>query len=134
MSPKPALQSAAPVFQVADVGAIMRWYETHLGFRSHPFPPAPPYEFCVIVKDRVEIMLQRVDDQAPLDDYRRRAGGVWHVYLRMSGVADLFKALQANPAIEIVEPLCKQPYGDTEFVVRDPNGYLLVFSEGPQGA
>ena len=29
----------------------------------------------------------------------------------------------------IVQPLRKQPYGNWEFEVRDPNGYLLVFSE-----
>jgi len=26
-------------------------------------------------------------------------------------------------------PLRKQPYGDWEFEVKDPNGYVLVFSE-----
>jgi uncharacterized glyoxalase superfamily protein PhnB len=128
MTAKPELRSAAPVFQVADVGATMRWYETNLGFKLHPFPANPPHVFCVMGRDRVEIMLQRVGDQAPLDVYRRRAGGVWHVYLRMENVAALFEDLRANAAVEIVEPLHKQPYGDTEFVVRDPNGYLLVFS------
>ena len=29
----------------------------------------------------------------------------------------------------ILSPLAKQSYGDWEFVVRDPNGYILVFSE-----
>jgi hypothetical protein len=29
----------------------------------------------------------------------------------------------------MLEPLAHQPYGQTEFVVRDPNGYLLVFAE-----
>jgi hypothetical protein len=29
----------------------------------------------------------------------------------------------------IQTPLRKQPYGDWEFEVRDPNGYVLVFSE-----
>jgi uncharacterized glyoxalase superfamily protein PhnB len=78
-------------------------------------------------------MLQRIDDQAPLDVYRRRGGGVWHVYLRMNGVAALFESLPQNAAVEIVEEPHKQPYGDTEFVIRDPNGYLIVFSEGPLG-
>jgi len=133
MSATPQLQSAAPVFQVADVGATMRWYETHLGFRPHPFPPNPPHQFCVLVRDRVEIMLQRIEDAAPLDVYRRRGAGVWHVYLRMTGVAALFESIRHNPAIEIAEPPHKQPYGDTEFVIRDPNGYLVVFSEGPPG-
>jgi uncharacterized glyoxalase superfamily protein PhnB len=31
--------------------------------------------------------------------------------------------------IEIKMPLRKQGYGDWEFEVKDPNGYILVFSE-----
>jgi uncharacterized glyoxalase superfamily protein PhnB len=31
--------------------------------------------------------------------------------------------------IEIKMPLRKQGYGDWEFEAKDPNGYLLVFSE-----
>jgi len=27
-------------------------------------------------------------------------------------------------------PLNQQPYGDREFEVRDPNGYVLVFGGG----
>ena len=34
---------------------------------------------------------------------------------------------------EIIQPLRKQPYGAWEFEVRDPNGYVLVFSELDQG-
>ena len=29
----------------------------------------------------------------------------------------------------IVKPLRQQPYGNWEFEVKDPNGYVLVFSE-----
>ena len=28
-----------------------------------------------------------------------------------------------------LEPLKRQPYGDTEFVIADPEGHVLVFSE-----
>lgn len=128
--PKPALQSAAPIFQVGDVGTTMQWYETNLGFTSHPFPRTPPHVFCILVKDRVEIMLQRADDVETLDVYRRRAGGIWHVYLRMHGVHALFASIRHKPDIVVLEEPHKQPYGDTEFVIRDPNGYVLVFSEG----
>jgi len=31
--------------------------------------------------------------------------------------------------VEILLPLRQQPYGDWEFEVKDPNGYVLVFSE-----
>jgi hypothetical protein len=128
---RPKLQSAAPIFQVGDVGATMRWYEINLGFTSHPFPRTPPHVFCILVRDGVEIMLQRVDTFETLDVYRRRAGGVWHAYLRMQHVHALFESIRRKSDIVVLEKPHKQPYGDTEFAIQDPNGYVLVFSEGP---
>jgi alkaline phosphatase D len=33
------------------------------------------------------------------------------------------------PEVVLLEPLKRQPYGDTEFVIADPDGHVLVFSE-----
>jgi uncharacterized glyoxalase superfamily protein PhnB len=123
------LSSIAPVFQVADVAATMRWYEQNLGFEAFPFPAAPPHAFCVLVQGAIEIMLQRVAGQPKLEVYRQRPGGVWHAYLRVEGVHALYEQVRARPEVVIVEPIRRQPYGDTEFVVADPDGHLLVFSE-----
>ncbi len=130
-SPHPTakLRSTAPVFQVGDVAAAMHWYESRLGFVAHPFPRSPPHAFCILTRDAVEIMLQRADDAAELDVYRRRAGGVWHVYVRMEGVQDFYQQVRRQPDVVVLEPLERQPYGDSEFVVKDPDGYVLVFSE-----
>ena len=123
------LRSAAPVFQVRDVAETMRWYEANLGFRSHPFPAEPPHVFCVLARDDVEIMLQRVNDLEKLDTYGRRSGGVWHAYLRMAGVHELYEQVRSRSGVEMLEPIKKQPYRDTEFVIRDLDGHVLVFSE-----
>jgi catechol 2,3-dioxygenase-like lactoylglutathione lyase family enzyme len=123
------LRSAAPIFQVADVAATMRWYQARLGFTPHPFPAAPPHVFCVLERDGVEIMLQRVEGLERVDTYRQRAGGVWHVYLRVAGVHAFDAALRRAGDVEILEPLHRQPYGDTELVVRDPDGHVVVISE-----
>ena len=56
-----------------------------------------------------------------------RDGGVWDAYIRMEGVKELYEAV--HDRVEIKMPLRQQPYGDWEFEVRDPNGYILVFSE-----
>jgi uncharacterized glyoxalase superfamily protein PhnB len=74
-------------------------------------------------------MLQRVPDIDRLDTYRRRGGGVWHVYLRVAGVHALHETLRQAADVEILEPVHRQPYGDTEFVARDPDGHVLVLSE-----
>ena len=125
----PRLVSAAPVFQVGDVALTMRWYEQNLGFEGFPFPSTPPHAFCVLVRDGIEIMLQRVVGREKLDVYRQRPGGVWHAYLRVEGVSALYQEVRARPEVTLLEPLKRQPYGDTEFVVADPDGHVLVFSE-----
>lgn len=123
----PEFYSVAPVFAVGDVGATIRWYEEQLGFIGDPFPPHGPYVFAIVYRDKLEIMLQRVDGYQKPELYNSRAGGVWDAYFRIEGVKDLFESVRDEATI--VQPLHKQPYGNWEFEVRDLNGYVLVFSE-----
>jgi uncharacterized glyoxalase superfamily protein PhnB len=124
----PRLCSSAPCFLVADVGATVRWYETQLGFKSYPFPETEPYAFASLLRDDVEIMLQLLDGYQKPDLYQIRPGlGVWNAYIRMEGVKVFYESVRQN--VEVVMPLKKQGYGDWEFEVKDPNGYVLVFSE-----
>src|SRR5215213_3717643 len=100
------LRSVAACFPVADISTTIQWYEEQLGFTADPFPVCEPYVFAVLYRDRVEIFLQRVDDyQKP----------------------DLYNSVRENATI--IEPLHHQPYGNWEFEIKDPNGYVLVFSE-----
>jgi uncharacterized glyoxalase superfamily protein PhnB len=72
-------------------------------------------------------MFQLVRGYEKPDLYSRRDGGVWDAYIRMEGVKEFYESVKDT--VEIVLPLRQQPYGDWEFEVRDPNGYVLVFSE-----
>jgi uncharacterized glyoxalase superfamily protein PhnB len=125
----PKLHGATPVFLVSDIAATMRWYSSVLGFTADPFPESPPYAFCILRKDNVEIFMQQLDGYRKPDLYDKREGGVWSVYLHMKGARELFQVLSQHSEVKIIEPLCHQPYGQTEFVVEDPNGYALVFAE-----
>lgn len=118
-----------PVFLVADIAATIIWYRDKLGFTSGTFPEKPPHAFAVMSKDSVEIMLQQLDDYVKPDLYQRRNGGVWDAYLRVDGVHECFERISIMPDVAIVEPLKEQWYGDTEFVIRDLNGYILVISQ-----
>jgi uncharacterized glyoxalase superfamily protein PhnB len=117
----------APTFPVADIGATIRWYEAELGFTSYQFPESPPHVFASVCRDKVEIMFQRVEGYRKPDLYKLRSGGVWDAYFRMEGVKQFYEAIKDR--VEITMPLRQQPYGDWEFEVKDPNGYILVFSE-----
>ena len=117
----------APTFPVADVGATIKWYETELGFTSYPFPEKPPYVFASVCRDEIEIMFQLLADYEKPDLHRLRDGGVWDAYIRMEGVKEFYAAIRDK--VEIKLSLRQQPYRDWEFEVKDPNGYILVFSE-----
>ena len=121
------LSSLAACFPVADISATIRWYEEHLGFIGDPFPSAEPYVFAILRRDDVEIMLQRIDGYKKPDLYSLRDGGVWDAYITVEGIKNLYESLREQATI--VKPLRKQPYGNWEFEVQDPNGYVLVFSE-----
>jgi hypothetical protein len=74
-------------------------------------------------------MLQQLAGYEKPDLCKKRQGGVWDVYLRMQGVRELIQAVSKLGEVTVFEPLHRQPYGEIEFVIKDPNGYTLVFAE-----
>jgi uncharacterized glyoxalase superfamily protein PhnB len=123
------LRQATPVFLVADIGSTMQWYSTVLGFAARPVPESAPHHFCILTRDDVTIFLQQLDGYSKPDLYDRREGGVWSVYVQTRRVRELFNELSRLRDVTVLEALAHQPYGQTEFVIRDPNGYALVFAE-----
>lgn len=120
--------SVAPTFLVTDVGGTARWYVEHLGFTiAGTFPKSAPYGYASLRRDGVEIMLLRLTGYQKLDLTAHRPEGLWDAYVRMRGVRSFYESLRDQPFITM--PLKQQSYGDWEFEVRDPNGYILVFSE-----
>ena len=119
--------SLAACFPVADISSTIKWYEEQLAFNGDPFPDREPYVFAILRRDDIEIFLQRVEGYQKPDLYSTRPGGVWDAYLRVEGVRDLYEEVREQ--VTIVQPLRRQPYGNWEFEVQDPNGYILVFSE-----
>jgi uncharacterized glyoxalase superfamily protein PhnB len=120
------LTSVAPTFLVSDVGGTARWYAEHLGFALAGHSPRDePYSYASVQRDAVELVLLRSTGSRKPDQSERRPEGLWDAYIRMTGVRDLYERVKGESFIHMT--LKKQPYGDWEFEVRDPNGYVLVF-------
>lgn len=120
------LKAAVPTFLVPDVAATARWYSEHLGFRTTgTFPKQPPYAYASVQRDRAEIMLLSLAGDEKPDLSARRPEGLWDAYIRLAGVHALYHSVRDEAFVQM--SLKRQPYGDWEFEVRDPNGYVLVF-------
>jgi uncharacterized glyoxalase superfamily protein PhnB len=127
-SPPIQLQAAVPTFLVSDVASTARWYNETLGFRTTgTVPNREPYVYASLQRDGVELMLLALAGYQKPDLAANRPEGVWDAYVRMQGVHAFYESVRSRALIQ--SPLKKQPYGDWEFEVRDPNGYILVFSE-----
>ena len=60
-----------------------------------------------------------------------RDGGVWDAYIHVSDARGLYERVKDEVFIRRVP--CPMPYGELEFELRDPNGYVLVFAERVEG-
>ncbi len=120
------VRSAAPTFLVSDVGATARWYSEHLGFTlAGAVPGAEPFVYASLQRDGAEIMLLSLAGYRKPDLAALRPEGLWDAYVRVHGVRALYDTVRDAAFVQM--PLKRQPYGDWEFEVRDPNGYVLVF-------
>jgi catechol 2,3-dioxygenase-like lactoylglutathione lyase family enzyme len=120
------IKSAVPTFLVPDVAGTARWYSEHLGFRTAgTFPRQEPYAYASLQRGAAEIMLLSSPGYEKPDLSARRTEGLWDAYIRMRGVHALYDTVSGEAFVQT--PIKRQPYGDWEFEVRDPNGYVLVF-------
>jgi len=127
MTHRPTLRTSSTVFLVGDIAATIPWYVS-LGFTASPFPPSPPHTFAILRRDRVEIMLQQLDGYVRPDHYAQRSGGVWNLYIETDNVVALYETFSERGMKIICKPH-RQPYGQIELEVADPNGYVLVFAQ-----
>jgi len=118
--------SAVPTFLVPDVASTARWYAEHLGFHTAGHvPDDEPWVYASLLRDGAELILLNLRGYQKPDLTDQRPAGLWDAYVRMRGVRALYERVCGQGFLKV--PLKKQPYGDWEFEVRDPNGYVLVF-------
>src|SRR3954465_15670391 len=96
------LETTTPVFLVSDIAATMNWYRTNLQFEGRAVPETPPHTFGILVKDDVEIFLQQLAGYQKPDLYEQRDGGVWDVYVRISGVREWYETLSKLAPVTMV--------------------------------
>jgi catechol 2,3-dioxygenase-like lactoylglutathione lyase family enzyme len=116
------LKSIMPALKVADIQRAVDFYTGILGFEvAWRAANDGGGENCMLESGRANVL---VSTGAHLGDKPQFTGTL---YFNMDGVREFFERVQGRA--EIVWPLESMDYGQTEFGIRDPDGYTLAFAE-----
>src|SRR5262245_9963932 len=125
-----------PNLVVSNVERSLAFYRDVLGFSLFTtVPNAAPYAFAWMKRDGVNVFLNSIEsvraDHAELG--ARPIGGTGTLYIVIqaetaeSGVDAMFTAVAGRA--RVIMPLTTQFYGNREFGIEDPDGYVIFFAQ-----
>lgn len=117
--------TAEPQLYVRDLVASSTFYSRMLGFSVAFMHGDPPF-YGQVVRGGARLNLRQVD--APVfDPLRRDAEQLLAASIALDDASELFREYQAA-GVEFVQPLRTESWGARTFIVRDPDGNLLLFA------
>jgi catechol 2,3-dioxygenase-like lactoylglutathione lyase family enzyme len=127
---RPVLNSTEAQLFVADITASCDFYTGKLGF-TVAFVYGDPPHYGQLIRDQARLNLRVVGEPVFIGDVRE------HKHLlsasltvaRAEEIKELFLNYQAR-GVRFAQTLKKEPWGATTFIVRDPDGNLILFA-GP---
>ncbi|MBX9601665.1 MAG: ester cyclase [Bryobacteraceae bacterium] len=124
------IQGMAPLLQVFDMSASLRFYRDILGFElAGSSAASEPFDWVMLRRDGVTIMLNtayETDSRPPAPDPARMAGHQdTALYFGCEDLDGAFAQLRAC-GVE-AEPPVVQAYGMKQVYLKDPDGYVICF-------
>jgi catechol 2,3-dioxygenase-like lactoylglutathione lyase family enzyme len=127
-----AIRAAEPQLFVADIGASCRFFADKLRFAVAFMYGSPPF-YAQVVRDGARLNLRHVD-RPVMDPVVRDREDLLSASMTVetpAAIKQLFLELQAA-GVAFHQTLQRQPWGANTFIVKDPDGNLLLFA-GPSG-
>jgi len=119
------LVAAEPQLYVRDIVASSEFYSRTLGF-SVAFTYGEPPFYAQVFRDGARLNLRQVDTPV-VDSGRRDVEQLLTASITLEDAKPLFIEYQ-DAGADIVQPLKTEPWGARTFIVRDPDGNLLLFA------
>ena len=116
----------ATQFVVEDVVATAEYYRDVLGFEILGYFADPPI-YAMVARDGVEMHFGKADSEPQSSSVELRRVG-FDAYIWVNDIQGLFDELSAAGA-NIIEGPVQRVYGSNEVVIRDCNGFQLVFGD-----
>lgn len=117
--------TAEPQLFVLDVAAALEFYSKTLGF-SVAFAYGEPAFYAQVFRDGARLNLPHVDEVV-VDPIRRDAEQLLAASITLDDAPALYAEFQKT-GVEFAQPLKVEPWGAHAFIVRDPDGNLLLFA------
>ena len=127
---RPLLTSIAAQLFVADIEASCEFYAGKLGFAADFVYGEPPF-YAQLSRDNARLALRHVDEPVFSGDIREREAllSASITLGAMDEIERLFRAFR-GAGVLFHQEMRREPWGAMTFVVRDPDGNLILFA-GP---
>lgn len=130
--PRPVLAVSEACLYVSDFQRSCDYYVAKLGFAIEFAYGEPPF-YGVVKRDRARLCLRLVCEPVFVGDIREREQ-LLSASIGVESAAEikqLFRDFQSS-GVDFFQMLKTEPWGARTFIVRDPDGNLLLFA-GPGG-
>jgi uncharacterized glyoxalase superfamily protein PhnB len=127
---RPVLTSVAAHLYVRDIKASTDFFATQLGFTVDFIYGDPPF-YAQVRRDNALLALRSMDESFFAEDIRTREDllSASITLATAAEITQLFDSFQAA-AVPLAQPLRDEPWQAKTFVVKDPDGNLILFA-GP---
>jgi len=123
--PKTVLNGAEPQLFVSNLAASFDYYTQKLGFAVAFSYGDPPF-YGQVERDDAKLNL-RAMDASPFDPKVRDREQLLCASITLDDADALFVEYQAS-GVDFAQTLRNEPWGARTFIVRDPDGNLILFA------
>lgn len=131
VSSRPILSSVAASLFVSDLQASCDFFAAKLGFVVDFIYGDPPF-YGQVSRDNARLALRVVDEPVFTEVREREHLLSAAVTLATVGEIEQLYLTYQGEGVGFHQTLQKEPWGATSFIVRDPDGNLILFA-GPAG-
>jgi catechol 2,3-dioxygenase-like lactoylglutathione lyase family enzyme len=122
----PVLKGALPVVFVSNVQTSAAFFRDKLGFAIDFLHGHPPF-YASVSRGAARLHLRFVHELVITLEVREREEGLLSAFLNVDNIKGLFAEYKAA-GVDFAQPLRKEPWGGSAFIVLDPDGNCICFA------
>jgi len=118
-----------PMIYVSDIEASIKFYSEILNFKVVEYYPDDknPRWVAIQIGDQRFAMGNTFKNINHKYHPNGINGSGVHFYIIVENIEEVYQKLKSS--VSIIDKLEKKPWGNTEFAIKDPDGYLISFSD-----